>query len=418
MIRSRKTETEWKELTARPFQDQMETFAAYGKEAGGGITRVFGSEEYREAAEALCRYMKASGMESYIDPVGNVHGIWKARAKEKSGKEILIGSHLDTVKEGGIFDGLLGVMAGIAAVNRLQRENNGLSDDIHVIATNGEEGNDLGGTFGSRCLTGKLDLDDEAFLERAKAFGFTKKDLEAAKMDFGNAKCWLELHIEQGKTLEEEQQDIGIVTGIVGLWRYGIEISGESNHAGTTMMAYRRDALVKAAEIIAGGDGLARQMGNDLVATFSKIQIHPNVIAVINDQVNMVLECRNRKEEILEAFVEQMKKQFQTEDQEAPVTVSFTEMVKKAPVPCDPGLVDEIEAVCRSRNLNYRKMPSGATHDGNMIALKIPIGMIFVPSHLGISHNKAEWTGWKQCEQGAEVLYQSICRIAGKGENA
>lgn len=418
MIRTTETETEWKRLAARPFRDQMETFAAYGKEAGGGITRVFGSEEYWEAAKALCEYMKACGMESYIDPVGNVHGIWKAQAEEKSGKEILVGSHLDTVKEGGMFDGLLGVMAGIAAVNRLQSEGIRLSDDIHVIATNGEEGNDLGGTFGSRCLTGKLNLEDEAFLERAKTFGFSKSDLKAAKMDFGNAKCWLELHIEQGKTLEEEQQDIGIVTGIVGLWRYGIEISGESNHAGTTMMAYRRDAVVKAAQIIAGGDDLARQMGNDLVATFSKIQIHPNVIAVINDKVDMVLECRNRKEEILEAFVEQMKKQFQTEDPETPVTVSFTEMVKKAPVPCDPRLVDDIEAVCRKKHLNYRKMPSGATHDGNMIALKIPIGMIFVPSHKGISHNKAEWTGWKQCGQGAEVLYESICRIAGKGETA
>ncbi len=415
---ARSTETEWKRLAEQPFQDQMEAFAAYGREAGGGISRIFGSEAYREAAAALSEYMKACGMESYIDPVGNVHGIWKARAEEKSGKEILVGSHLDTVKEGGIFDGLLGVMAGIAAVTRLQREGRKLPDDIHVIATNGEEGNDLGGTFGSRCLTGKLDLEDEAFLERAKAFGFSKADLEGAKMDFGHAKCWLELHIEQGKTLEEENKDIGIVTGIVGLWRYGIGISGESNHAGTTMMEYRKDAVVRAARIIAGGDELARQMGNDLVATFSKIQIHPNVIAVINDKVQMVLECRNRKEEILEAFVEEMQKQFRTETSEAPVTVSFTELVKKAPVPCDPRLVDDIEAVCRRNHLNYRKMPSGATHDGNMIALQIPIGMIFVPSHKGISHNKAEWTDWKQCEQGAGVLYQSICQIAGKGENA
>lgn len=415
---ARSTKTEWKRLAEQPFQDQMETFAAYGKEAGSGITRVFGSEEYREAAKALRAYMKACGMESYIDPVGNVHGIWKAQAEEKSGKEILVGSHLDTVKEGGIFDGLLGVMAGIAAVNRLQREGRKLPDDIHVIATNGEEGNDLGGTFGSRCLTGKLNLEDEAFLERAKDFGFSREDLAAAKMDFGHAKCWLELHIEQGKTLEEEGKDIGIVTGIVGLWRYAVKISGESNHAGTTMMEYRKDALVRAAQIIAGGDDLARQMGNDLVATFSKVQIHPNVIAVINNQVDMVLECRNRKEEILEAFVKEMQKQFQTEDPEAPVTVSFTEMVKKAPVPCDPQLVDDIEAVCRKNHLNYRKMPSGATHDGNMIALKIPIGMIFVPSHKGISHNKAEWTEWSQCEQGAGVLYQSICQIAGKGENA
>ncbi len=418
MCKTKETNAEWEELAQKPLQDQMEFFAAYGKESGGGISRVFGSEAYKEAAIALQDYMKACKMETYIDPVGNVHGIWRAQAEKKSGREILVGSHLDTVKEGGIFDGLLGVMAGIFAVNQLQREGKHLSDDIHVVATNGEEGNDLGGTFGSRCLTGKIDLEDEAFLERAKSFGYSKADLEAAKMDFSKAKCWLELHIEQGKTLEEEEKEIGIVTGIVGLWRYGIRIFGESNHAGTTMMEYRKDALVRAAQIIAGGDELARQMGNDLVATFSKVQIHPNVIAVINNQVDMILECRNRKEEILDAFVKQMQEQFRSDGSSDPVSVSFQELVKKAPVPCDPKLVDEIEAVCRANSLNYMRMPSGATHDGNMIALKIPIGMIFVPSRKGISHSKDEWTNWSQCERGAEVLYESICRISEKGEDA
>lgn len=416
MYRTETTEAEWKKLAGQSLQDQMEFFAAYGKKAGGGISRVFGSEAYRKAAIDLSEYMRACGMESFIDPVGNVHGILRAEAENKSGREILIGSHLDTVKEGGIFDGLLGVMAGIFAVNRLKREGKHLLDDIHVIATNGEEGNDLGGTFGSRCLTGKLNLEDEDFLKRAKTFGFSKKDLEEAKLDFDKAKCWLELHIEQGKTLEEENMDIGIVTGIVGLWRYGIQIKGESNHAGTTMMEYRKDALIRAAEIMAGGDALARQMGHDLVATFSKVQIHPNVIAVINDQVDMILECRNRNEEILEEFITQMQKQFQTEDPKAPITVSFKELVKKAPVPCGETLVKKIEEVCREHHTNYRKMPSGATHDGNMIALKIPIGMIFVPSKKGISHSKEEWTEWSQCERGAEVLYKSICRIAEKGE--
>lgn len=418
MYIAEKTEEEWKQLAGQSLQDQMEFFAAYGKEAGGGISRVFGSEAYRKAAIDLSEYMKVCGMETYIDPVGNVHGIWRAKAENKSGREILIGSHLDTVKEGGIFDGLLGVLAGIFTINRLKQEGKQLSDDLHVIATNGEEGNDLGGTFGSRCLTGKVDLENEAFLEKAKSFGYSKKDLNDARMDFSHAKCWLELHIEQGKTLEEEKKDIGIVTGIVGLWRYGIRILGESNHAGTTMMEYRKDALVRAAQIIAGGDEFARKMGNDLVATFSKVQIHPNVIAVINDQVDMILECRNRKEEILEDFVTQMQKQFQTEDPEAKISVNFTELVKKAPVPCDPKLVEDIEEVCREHHLNYMKMPSGATHDGNMMALKIPIGMIFVPSKKGISHSKEEWTEWSQCERGVKVLYESICRIAEKGEHA
>lgn len=415
MSSEEKTMAAWKALSEEPLQKKMETFAAYGRESSGGISRVFGSPVYCEAAQAMAEYMQACGMESYVDPVGNVHGIFRAQAEEKSGKEILIGSHLDTVREGGIFDGLLGVMAGIEVVLRLQKEAVRLPDDLHIIATNGEEGNDLGGTFGSRCLAGEIDLEDEAFLAKAKSFGLSREDFEAARMNFDRSKCWLELHIEQGKTLEEEQEDIGIVEGIVGLQRYEIEIHGESNHAGTTMMAYRKDAVVRGAQMIADGDALAREMGHDLVATFSKIEIHPNVIAVINDELRMVLECRNREEARLESFVGKLREKYETQDTEAAVSVHFTEMVKKKPVHCHPELVEVIRESCEALHLRYRKMPSGATHDGNMFALQIPIGMIFVPSRKGISHSKEEWTEWSQCKQGTEVLYQNVVRIAAGG---
>ena len=193
---------ERKKLKKQTLEEIIERFATYGRNANEGISRVFGSAEYYEAAVALAEYMKGCGMESFIDPVGNVHGVWRAQTEVKSGKEILVGSHLDTVKEGGIFDGLLGVAAGIATVNRLQQEGVKIADDVHVIATNGEEGNDLGGTFGSRCLTGKLNLEDMSFLAKAKEFGFSKEDLEQSEMNFSKTKCWLELHIEHGKTLE------------------------------------------------------------------------------------------------------------------------------------------------------------------------------------------------------------------------
>ena len=392
------------QLSAAGLEEVMRHFAAYGQNPDGSISRVFGSPFYTEAAEEMCRYMAACGLDSRIDSVGNVYGVLPGTDPEAG--EILILSHLDTVKEGGIFDGLLGVVAGIECAKRLQAEGKKLRFALHVIATNGEEGNELGGTFGSRCLAGKLDL-TPAFLEKAAKYGYTEQALRDSRMDFSAVKDSIELHIEQGRTLFESGEEIGIVTGIVGLQRYIVTIEGRSNHAGTTMMEYRRDALVKMSELICYADSLAREIGKDLVCTFSKVEIHPNALAVINDGVTMVLECRNREEAVMDVFVQQVRDRFET-GEDAPVKVCFSPMVRKAPVDCDEKLVELGSKVCREMNAAFRVMPSGATHDGNMIALRAPIGMIFVPSVEGISHSGDEWTDWAQCEKGVEVLYRML----------
>lgn len=387
-------------------------FSAYGQEKNGAVSRTFGSDSYIKAANALQEYMDMCGMESYIDSVGNVHGIYKKADGEMAAKkELLIGSHLDTVKEGGMFDGLLGVLAGVQCVKRIQREQRSLNCNLHIVATNGEEGNDLGGTFGSRCMMGQVELTPQ-FLEKAKKYGLEKEDIELAKMDFQSVCGYLELHIEQGKTLEETGDEIGVVTGIVGLQRYEILIQGESNHAGTTMMKYRKDALVKAAEIIRYGDSLARELGHNLVATFSKVEILPNVIAVINHQVKMILEFRNQDEAILEKYIATMQKQFSGVQGGDGIRVTFSPIVKKQPVHCNEKIIQAADRVCSRQNIPYRKMPSGATHDGNMMALNVPIGMLFVPSHGGVSHSRHEWTDWEQCELGAEVLYQTVIELS------
>lgn len=382
-------------------------FAAYGMEPGGGISRTFGSRSYEDAARALKEYMEQEGLISYIDSVGNVHGIAQGSGARLR-QELLVGSHLDTVQEGGRFDGLLGVMAGVLCCRQLRREGKQLPFDLHIIATNGEEGNELGGTFGSRCLTGKFDLNPPEIPEKLRRFSLTPEAVRKAEMDFSRAMGWLELHIEQGPTLEQMGEDIGIVTGIVGLQRYAVCVEGESNHAGTTMMEYRRDAVVRASEIICAGDALARQLGHDLVCTFSNIKIHPNATAVINNRVEMLLECRNRQEGLMEEFVSQLRQQFEGRSD---VRVTFRNTVKKAPVECDSRFVHAAEAVCLKHGIACRKMPSGATHDGNMMALRVPIGMLFVPSRGGISHSKEEWTDWNQSRTGCEMLYQTILSL-------
>lgn len=390
-------------------QDYLEKFSNIGRvRTRKGINRVFGSPEYKLAAEKMKEYFSGLSMESYIDSVGNVHGIYYG--KNKGQGEILVGSHLDTVKEGGVFDGLLGIVGAAECVRRLFREQKQLAYDIHVIATNGEEGNELGGTFGSRCLTGEINISDRNLMEKAATYGFDATKLRAAEYDFSKAKYYLELHIEQGPFLERQGKKIGIVTGIVGLQRYHIHITGMSNHSGTTMMEYRKDALVAASGLVLFADELARSFPDHFVATAQKFEVYPNSLAVINGEADLVLECRSSREEYMENYMEKIKK-YCRELKE--VTVTVEPLVKKAPVLADDALIEECRLICREKQIPYDLMPSGATHDGNMFAHKVPIGMIFVPSKGGISHSPEEWTQIEDCELGTEVLYQLLSRVGG-----
>lgn len=388
-------------------QELILKFAEYGKIQGEeGINRVFGSREYFRAAEELKAYMDMLQMESYIDPVGNVHGFY--RTGNVSGKELLVGSHLDTVKNGGMFDGLLGVAAGLFCVQKLREEKRELNYDIHLVASNGEEGNELGGTFGSRCMTGSIDVSDEAFMKRAEKYQIFSQDILSSEMDFSPVSCYLELHIEQGNYLNCQSKEIGVVTGIVGLERYQVEINGIENHSGTTPMDRREDALVHAAQMIVFADELAGKYPDHFTATFSKVEILPNTLAVINQKVSTVLEIRSIKTELMEQYMEELSAYCSAHYGDS---IVMKPVIKKNPVQMEKNIVEAIEKVCEEKRVPYMRMVSGATHDGNIYANKIPVGMIFVPSKDGISHSSREWTDWEKCKLGAEILYQTLFKI-------
>lgn len=392
------------------FKKNMEELGIIGKSENGGINRIFGSNEILIAQQYIFQYMKNSGMECWIDPVGNVHGIYKCN--NKSAHSILIGSHFDTVKEGGCFDGVLGVVGAIECVKELNKMNITLKHDIHVIATNGEEGNDLGGTVGSRAMMGLIDYNKSAFLSKAKEFNLTKEDFKNTQIDTQKIDCYLELHIEQGKTLEIKNKEIGIVTGIVGLERYLITVSGTSNHAGTTMMEYRDDALVKSSRIILYVNELAKAFQHNFVATIGKLENFPNAVAVIPSQVKMVLEIRNQDASLMSEYMSKIKEKINHEKK-----IIIEPLIKKRPVQCSASIIQTIQEVCTQQSFSYQKMPSGATHDGNAMALKMPIGMIFVPSKGGVSHSKYEWTEYEQAFKGVKVLYETIKKVDEKIED-
>lgn len=391
----------------KDIKDFILEFSKYGKiEGEEGINRVFGSEEYSRAAKELKKIFESLHLDSYIDSVGNVHGIY--RAGENNRKELMLGSHLDTVKNGGMFDGLLGIAAGLFCIQRLIMEKRRLKFDLHLVASNGEEGNELGGTFGSRCMIGAIDVSAHEFMEKAKKYDFSVNDILMAKMDFSSALAYLELHIEQGNCLINQQKDIGVVTGIVGLERYAIEVNGIENHSGTTAMSEREDALVRASNIIVFADELAKRYPDRFVATFSRISVESNALAVINRKVNTILEIRSVKKELMKQFMNEIKCYCREKFGD---DVSIKPLIKKKPVQMEETIVKKIKQVCCEKQIDYMEMVSGATHDGNIYAEKIPVGMIFVPSRDGISHSGKEWTNWEQCELGAEVLYQTILKI-------
>lgn len=399
-------EEERRSMDSERIKKDFFEIAKIGMEEDGSITRLLFSKEYEEALVRTKKYMEEAGLLTFIDSVGNLHGILKS--EDRTAKTILTGSHLDTVIRGGMYDGLLGIIAGVEAAREASTKEIKLKHHLEVIAFNGEEGNDLGGTFGSRCIMGLVPVDNEDYLKKAETYGLMREDLMKARMDTEDKSCFLELHIEQGDTLEKNKEEIGIVKGIVGLIRYKVTALGQSNHAGTTMMEHRKDAMTGMAKLMVEADRLTREYGNHLVSTFGKVLVMPNAVAVIPGKVEAVLEIRNLSRERMEDYIMELEK-FAREISD--ISFAFEKIVEKTPQSSDDRLIGIMNNICEREGISHRIMPSGATHDSVAMAHKMPIGMLFVPSKGGISHNGAEYTEWEQVMKGIKVFYETIKEV-------
>ncbi len=377
-----------------------------GKNADGSYTRLPMSAEYFRAASQLQTLMQDAGMNTSIDSVGNVHGLLAGTKPSKG--TILTGSHLDTVKNGGLFDGALGIAAALLCVQMLRENNISLKHNLQITGFQGEEGSDLGGTFGSRSMMGLIPPISAEYEQILKQYGISYRNISDARADTSDMKCYLELHIEQGKILEDEQKSIGIVSGIVGITRYKITALGVSNHAGTTPMKLRSDALTAAAQLILYISELANSYSNHLVATVGQLTVYPGSVAVIPGKVEMTLEVRHMEQEVIDNFINKIT------DFASNITnaeFSFSELIKKPSVYCSEALKDKIRLSCEHFGMSFTELPSGAGHDGNAIGQRMPIGMIFVPSVNGLSHCKDEFTVWSDAVNGALVLYNTILEM-------
>ncbi|MDO5714840.1 MAG: hydantoinase/carbamoylase family amidase, partial [Tissierellia bacterium] len=326
-------------------------------------------------------------------------------------KTILMGSHLDTVPEGGLYDGALGFSMGVNCLKGLLDQNIKFNYNIEVIGFNAEEGGAMGGTFGSRAMMGLIPV-EKLSLEDLKSVKLTKKDILDAYVDNKKYLCYIEPHIEQGNLLHNKQIPIGIVSGIVGISRFILEVNGEANHSGTTIMTHRDDALYKMSKVITYIHEYAKAQTNRLVATVGEISISPGSVNVIPGYCKCILEVRHMETTSIDDFVENIKHYVNVNYK---IDLKVQKYVEKKSTKCDKKLMDLLEHICIKENIKYEIMPSGAGHDANAIGHKIPASMIFLPSIDGISHNKLEKTDEKDILLGDKLLINLIKEINNGG---
>lgn len=390
-----------------------------GKQTSGGVTRFSFTKEEQEAKRLVASYMEEAGMHVREDAVGNLIGRFDGRRADMPA--VVIGSHIDTVPHGGKFDGALGVLAGIEVVQTLNEQQIELDHPVEVIAFTDEEGSRFGlGMIGSRSIAGTLtqeqlqqaDQDGITIGEAMKQSGLDPNTIEEAKRESSTIKAYVELHIEQGRVLEKEGLSAGVVSGIAGpLWTKWI-ISGEAGHAGATPMDSRKDPLMAAAEIMQFMEEEAKKHPAT-VATVGQIAVKPGGVNVIPGEVEFTLDLRAIDEAIRDKAETNIKAYAEQVCRKRNVVLNIEALQRITPVPCSGAIQEVIREACRKTGVEPIILPSGAGHDG-MQFKTWPIGMIFIRSKDGISHNPAEWSSKEDCGKGTEILYESVLALASE----
>jgi allantoate deiminase len=387
----------------------LEAAALIGVDERGGVSRFAWTPELAQANAWLAERLGELGLEVELDPAGNVLGRWQAG----EGKAVLVGSHLDTVPCGGRYDGALGVFAALDAVRRLRAEGVEPTRPVWVVSFNDEEGARLQtGMLGSRAFCGDCELDDwgrRGVAEAMAGAGFDFARLaEARRIDEIGA--YLELHIEQGPVLERAGVDLGVVTAITGMLGFRARILGEANHAGTTPMEVRRDALAGAARAVLALRNEARSRA-DMTANVGFITVEPGGFNVVPGAAELTIDVRSPTAggwARLEPFVRETLEAIAAEEE---LELELAETHRKQPVALDAELQDLLEQAAREEGATTLRLPSGAGHDAMVLAHYVPAAMLFVPSWGGLSHTPDEFSSPEHCELGARALARAVRRL-------
>jgi N-carbamoyl-L-amino-acid hydrolase len=400
---------------------RLDALGEIGPIDGGGSCRLALTDADREGRDLVVTWMTDLGLRIDIDGIGNVVGTWPP---DRFDPPVMAGSHIDTVSTGGRYDGNLGVLAGIEAIETVVTAGIQTRHPLAVAFFTDEEGSRFApDMLGSLVFAGGMALEEA--LEIVGVDGAVLGE-ELARIGYeGGEPCpatpphaYVELHIEQGPVLEAEGLTIGAVTGVQGISWTELTIAGQSNHAGTTPMDMRKDAGLAAARVAVAVRRIANDAGPPQVATVGRIELRPNLVNVVAAAATMTIDLRHTDNDALTAAERRLADACRTIAEEEHVIIEARPLARFDPVAFDPDVITLVETVAGEQGRSVRRMSSGAGHDAQMLARVCPAGMVFVPSVKGISHNPAEHTADPDLEAGANVLLQVLLRLAGAEEGA
>ena len=400
-------------VNGRRIMDHILALAEFGKNPQGGVSRVAYSEADKKGREYVLGLMRAAKLDVSIDAAGNLIG---RRAGSASGLlPLLIGSHVDSVPEGGNYDGVVGSLGAIEVAQTRAENSVVLRHPLEVVIFQNEEG----GLIGSRAMDGELtekELDlvsrsGKTIREGIKFIGGDVSKLSDVRREKGDIAAYLELHIEQGGTLDSEKINIGVVEGIVGINWWDVTIEGFANHAGTTAMNNRQDALLAAAKFIQAVNRVVTSVPGRQVGTVGRINALPGAPNVIPGKVVLSLELRDLDAAKINMLFENIKSEADKIAAESKTKFDFKEINVNIPAPTDPKIRSLISDAAHELGLTTKSLPSGAGHDAQDMARLGPVGMIFVPSVGGISHSPREFSHPEDIANGANVLLHTLLKL-------
>lgn len=392
--------------------------AVQGPNGERGCARLALTDADRDGRDMVMGWMRDLGLNVSVDAIGNVVGT--RPGTDPDAAAVMTGSHIDTVRTGGRFDGNLGVLAGLEVIETLAQHSVLTRRPVSVAFFTNEEGArfqpDMLGSLvhvGGMALEDALDVraaDDDARLgDELSRIGYAGPlPCPAAAAPY----AYVELHIEQGPVLEDEGTTIGVVTGVQGISWTEVNITGQAAHAGTTPMRLRRDAGYVAAEIIAGVRAIARQMGGTQVATVGRCELSPNLVNVVPAEATLTVDLRNTDEHLLQQAEHRLEVLCERLAGDESVSIARRSLARFQPVDFDDTMIDLVHSTAERLGHTTLRMPSGAGHDAQMLARLCPTSMIFVPSVNGLSHNIAELTEPPDLQAGGDVLLQVILELA------